>query len=404
MSRPANLFSQSIKATFAFKLRAFFCIISVALGIASIVIIVAAVEGAYKKAFDIVEMFGPDAVMIIGGNDEARAVGGNKDKTITLEDVKAVRESFACAYVVVPVSMVGMATVFHRDRKERTFIIGSDHNYSIAWSWPVVSGANLAEEDVKRMKNVALIGRYLADELFKDKDPVGKYLFAGGLPIRIAGVLKERGTTPRGHNMDNRMIVPISTAMRKMQNEKKYVSMLRVRFIDQSNLEFHVEELRMFLRQRHRLHEGEPDDFMIISPKEIIKFLVALTGSLVLFIGIAGITTLVVAGFVLANLFLLSVKERTREIGIRRAVGARRQDILFQFLGESVILTTAGGLLGFVTGFFSSKLLVFVAQFPICFSWKAFAAGIVMSWAVGIVSGLQPALHAAGINPIEAIK
>ncbi|MCX5851365.1 MAG: FtsX-like permease family protein, partial [Deltaproteobacteria bacterium] len=165
-----------------------------------------------------------------------------------------------------------------------------------------------------------------------------------------------------------------------------------------------IEETRQFLRERHRIPEEQPDDFRIFASRDIIKFLVALTGSLVIFLGIVGLISLVVAGFVLANLFLLSVKERINEIGIRRSVGATRRDILFQFLGEAVLITTAGGFIGFLVGVASSYLLQYVAEFPIYFSWKAFVTGLLLSWIIGIVFGLQPARQAANLEPIEAIR
>jgi len=198
--------------------------------------------------------------------------------------------------------------------------------------------------------------------------------------------------------------MPITTVMKKLQNEAKYVAVLRVRFEDQENLDRRVEELKTFLRAQHRIPDGESNDFQIFSSKDIIKFLVALTGSLVVFVGIVGIISLIVAGFVLANLFHLSVRERTGEIGIRRSVGAKRRDILFQFLGEALLLTTVGGLCGFLLGVAASELLQYVEAFPIHFSWKAFAVGLSLSWLVGIVFGLQPASRAANLEPIEAIR
>jgi len=401
--RLLKIISQSFKAVRSFKLRTFFCLLSVTLGISSISVIVAATEGAYKKAFEIVARFGPDSLLVIGGSEQARAAG-ERQKTVTLDDVKAVKQAFDNAYLVVPMTSMREVTVSYKEEKNQTLIVGSTSDYSRVWTWPVIEGSDFTEDDVKGLRNVGLIGQYLAKELFGNENPVGKYVLVKGLPVQIVGVLSERGTSPSGDLLDNRIVIPITTLMRKLQNETKYVSALRIRFIDQANLYSHLEELKIFFRKRHGIPEGEPDDFTIISPKEIIKFLVALTGSLVIFLGITGVISLIVAGFVLANLFLLSVKERTKEIGIRRATGAKKNDILLQFLFESVVITTIGGILGFILALLSSKLLMLIAEFPIYFSWKAFVVGLLLSWVVGIGFGLQPAKRAADLNPIEAIR
>lgn len=395
--------SQSLKAVKSFKLRTLFCLISIALGISAITTIVAAVEGAYKKAFEIVERFGPDSLIVFSGGEEARALG-IRPKTITLDDVNSVRQTFTRAYIVVPMTSVRNINISYKERKYQTLIVGSTSDYSRAWSWAVVQGSDFTDEDVKGLKNVGLIGQHLMKELFGNQDPVGKYVYVRGIPVQIVGVLSERGTSPGGENLDDRLIMPITTVMRKIQNETKYVFAFRARFIDQENLYNHADELRTFLRLRHNLSVSEPDDFRIITPKEIVKFLVALTGSLVTFLGITGIMSLVVAGFVLTNLFLLSVKERTSEIGIRRATGAKKRDILLQFLGEAVIITTIGGVAGFVLSLLSGQLLSYISEFPIYFSWKAFAVGFLLAWTVGIIFGLQPARRAANLNPIEAIR
>jgi putative ABC transport system permease protein len=403
MIRLLSILSQSVRAVRSFKLRTFFCLISIALGISSIALIVAATEGAYKKALELIARFGPDSVLVIGGSEETRAAG-QRQKTITLDDSKAITQAFDTAYLVIPMTSMRDVTVSYKNKKSQTRIIGSTSDYSRAWSWPVIQGSDFTEEDVKGLRNVALIGQYVAEELFGDRDPVGKYILVKQIPVEIVGVLSERGTTPSGDRLDDRIVLPITTLMRKLQNETKYVSALRVRFSDQDNLYSYAEELRSFLRQRHRIPPEDPDDFTIISPKEIIKFLVALTGSLTGFLGVTGVISLIVAGFVLANLFLLSVQERRNEIGIRRATGAKKRDILLQFLGESVIITTLGGIMGFLLALAGKALLMLIAEFPIEFSWKAFAAGILLSWIVGIVFGLQPAKRAANLNPIEAIR
>jgi putative ABC transport system permease protein len=251
---------------------------------------------------------------------------------------------------------------------------------------------------------VGLVGRSVVRELFGGREPVGKYLIVGRLPVQVVGVLSERGMSGGGHDMDNRIVMPITTVMRKILNESQYITAFRIRFLDQENLEERQEEIRLFLREIMKTPYDEPDEFRIISPTLIVQFLVALTGSLIVFIGVAGVICLIVAGFVLANLFLLSVRERTKEIGIRRAVGARRRDILVQFLEEALLVTTAGGFLGFLLALGGARLLTAVAAFPIHFSWKPFAIGLVLAWIVGITFGLQPARRAALIEPIEAIR
>jgi len=401
--RLLKIISQSIKAVRSFKLRTFFCLVCITLGISSITVIVAATEGAYKKAFEIVARFGPDSLLVLGGSEEARAVG-ERQKTITLDDVEAVKEAFDSAYLVVPMTAMREITVSYKEKKYQTLIVGSTSDYSRVWTWPVIQGSDFTEEDVRGLRNVGLIGQHVVKELFGDEDPVGKYVLVKGIPVQIVGVLSERGTSPAGDLLDDRIIIPITTLMRKLENESKYVRAFRIRFINQENLYNYLNDLSLFLRERHRIPKGEPNDFTIISPKEIIKFLVALTGSLVVFLGITGVISLIVAGFVLANLFLLSVRERTKEIGIRRATGAKKNDILLQFLFESVVITTMGGILGFILALLSSKLLMLIAEFPIHFSWKAFVVGLLLSWVIGIGFGLQPAKRAADLKPIEAIR
>ncbi|MEJ5349747.1 MAG: ABC transporter permease [Desulfosoma sp.] len=391
------------RAVRAYRLRAVFCSLSVALGVGAITIIVAATEGAYKRAYDMVDRFGPDALLLFGESEEARATG-RRERTITLEDVEALRQAFPTAYLVVPMSSRGDVIVSYLNRKHQTRLVGTTSGYSLSWSWPVTEGRDLTEQDVKGMRNVALIGRTIVQELFPDEDPIGKSIFVRHLAVQVIGVLEERGSTGPGHNLDDRIVMPITTLMKKVINEKDRVQAVRMRFVNPKRMEHFEAEVRQFMRKRHQLQEGQPDDFRIVSPREIVKFLVALTGSLVIFIGITGLLSLVVAGFVLANLFLLSVSERIPEIGIRRSVGARRRDILFQFLSEAVTLTLLGGLLGFGIGVLGGPLLKTVADFPMYFSWKAFAVGMIMATLVGVIFGLQPARKAAAVPPIEAVR
>ncbi|KWT82936.1 ABC transporter permease [Candidatus Magnetominusculus xianensis] len=404
MNRFANNIKSAAYAVLSFKLRTFFCLFSVSLGIASITVIVASVEGAYKKAYDFVEKFGPETILIFGGSAEQRA-NGEKMKALTLSDIKAIEEAFPTAILVVPMVMKWDSGVSYKNVKHKTLVLGSTEDYSRSWSWPIAEGSDLSHEDIVFGKNTCLIGMQVAETLFKGTSPIGKTILINTrIPCKVTGVLSDRSASQMGINLNDRIIIPIGVMMKKMLSDTKYISAIKIKYQQGHALQHWIAQMRLFLRDRHQLKEGQSDDFTIVSPEEIIKFLAALTGSLVVSLGISGIVSLVVSGFVLANLFLLSVKERTREIGIRRAVGAKKRDIFNQFIIESTLITSAGGVLGFMLGYGASKLLAHIADFPMHFSWKAFAIGFTLAVATGLVFGVQPARSAANLNPIEAIK
>jgi len=403
MRRLYHSAKQAAEAVWAYKLRTLFCLLSVALGVSSIAIIVAATEGAYQRAYEMAARFGPDTLAVYGGSDESRA-RGQREQTIKLSYVEKVREAFPTAYLLIPYSTKWGVNVSFRNKKYQTRVVGSSANFTQAHNWPVIQGSDLSGEDVNQSRNVALIGQDLTAELFGSEEPIGKSILVNRVPVQIIGALGARGVSGTGHSLDNRLVMPITTVMKKVINERQYIRGFRIKFLDQSNLDRRVKELTAFLRNIMDTPDDQPNQFRIMSPTLIIQFLAGITGSLLIFIGTAGIVCLVVAGFVLANLFLLSVKERTKEIGIRRAVGARRRDIRRQFLSEAVIVTSCGGALGFVMAVAGSKLLVYVAEFPMVFSWRAFLVGMTLSWIVGVTFGLQPASQAANIEPIEAIR
>ncbi|MDQ7055110.1 MAG: ABC transporter permease [Persephonella sp.] len=306
--------------------------------------------------------------------------------------------------MIMPVLYVDDAQVYYRGNIITTRVYGVSTQFEEAWNWYLIEGRLFSEEELKLKKNVCVIGLYVKEELFGIEDPIGKMIVVNRLTCKVLGVLSKRGTTPTGRNLDDRILMPYTTIMAKINHDLKYVNSIRIRFEKGSDVERLVEEVRKLLREKHRLSPDQSDDFFILSPKEIIRFLVNLTGTLVLFLGFSSVISLTVGGFVLANLFLLSVNERKKEIGIRRAVGGRKRDILFQFLIEGWIISVVGAVLGFVLAVVGAYLLTFIAQFPIKFSPVAFFFAVLVSLIVGTVSILNPALKAAKLNPIEAIR
>ncbi len=402
MKKLIRIFNQSFIAVKAYKLRTFFSLLGIALGIASLSIIVAAVEGSYNKAYEIIDVFGPESIIIFSGSREERGIRHRK-KTLTMSDLKALKQAIPEIKLIMPILFVD-GSVYYKGNITTTKIYGVTDQYEEAWNWYLIEGRFFNKKEIKTKQNICVVGLYIKEELFGKEDPVGKMILVNRLPCKVVGLLSKRGTTPTGRNLDDRVLMPYTTVMAKINHDFTYVDAIRIKFIKDAPVDKLVEKIRQILRYRHHLKPDENDDFFILSPTEIIRFLVSLTGTLVLFLGLSSAISLTVGGFVLANLFLLSVNERKKEIGIRRAIGAKKRDILFQFLFEAVIITIFGAIIGFGLAIIGAKMLTYIAQFPIKFSFIAFLAAVIVSVIVGVISALSPAMKAANLNPIEAIR
>jgi putative ABC transport system permease protein len=413
VSRPVDLIRQvwrigqmALTALWAFKLRSFFVVLGVALGIASLTVIVAAVDGAERKATEIVKWFGPDTALVLGGDIQSRAVG-QRTLTLSFKDAQKLRESLPGAYLVVPMRGKGDVTVRYRGRNRQVpLIVGATEGYAEAWNWPLAEGRDFTGEDVQKGAKVGLIGDLVAEDLFGDESPVGHTIFVDQLPVQIVGRLSYRGATGGGGSspVDDRIILPITTLTQRFNLNRKYFRALRVKFYAPENMDAHVANLRSLLRHLHNLQPGEPDDFSILTADEILKFLSMFKGGLMLFLGITALVAIIVGGFVLANLFYLSVNERRSEIGLKKSVGAPDWAILMQVLTESVFLSLAGALLGVILGLSLGQLMAQLGVLEILISWKVFIFSTLAATFMGLVFGLRPARTAAGMPPIEALK
>ncbi|TVM16175.1 ABC transporter permease [Oceanidesulfovibrio indonesiensis] len=395
----------AVRATLAFRLRALFVIAAVGLGIASLTLIVAAVDGAQKRAREVVDTFGPDAAFILGGDIQSRAVG-QRVLTLSWRDAEALRQSLPGAYMVVPMRAKWNVILKYRGRSvDLPTVVGATQNYASAWNWPLAEGRDFTDRDVELGAKVGLIGATPAQKLFEDESPLGKTVFIDNLPIQIVGVLSYRGgTTGGGGDPDDRLIIPLTTLTQRFNMDRKYFRALRVKFHEPEYMDAHAANLRSLLRHLHGLEPGQPDDFTILTPDTILKFLSMLTGSLVAFLGVTATVAMLVGGFVLANLFYLSVSERTQEIGLKKAFGAKNRDIMVQFLAESVLLTLAGALLGVALGVGLGQALTRLGVLEIELSSRVLTLSLLAALAIGILFGLRPAKRAAGMNPIEALR
>jgi len=401
-----RILGMSLGALWAYRLRSFFVVLAVALGIAALTIIIASVDGARRKALEIVEWFGPDAVLIFGGNIETRAVG-QRNLTLTDKDAQAIEGSLPGAYLVVPMRSKASVTLRFENRNMVTpVMVGATADYASAWNWPLAEGRDISQDDVKHSAKVCLIGDYPAKELFGDQSPIGQVILVQDLPVQIIGRLAYRGFTPGGGgtSVDDRIVLPLSTLTQRFNLERKYFRALRVKFIEPELMESHIENLRSLLRHNHKLKPEDPDDFSILSASEILKFLTMITGGIMVFLGITAGAAMVVGGFVLANLLFLSVSERREEIGLKKALGATSTAITIQFLSEAVLLTLLGALIGVAIGIGMGQLLAKLGFLEIRLSVKLFALALASALAIALVFGLKPARKAASLDPIEALR
>jgi putative ABC transport system permease protein len=250
---------------------------------------------------------------------------------------------------------------------------------------------------------VALVGTAVVKNLFDGIDPVGEQIRIGSVPFRVIGVLEPMGIDPHGLDRDNEISVPITTIMRRLMNVD-YIMTAKLQLADKSRMEETAEQIRQILRERHHINADEPDDFMIITPVKVRQILSQMTNVFSVLLPLITGIALLAGGVVIAALMLIMVNERTGEIGLRKAVGARAKDILQQFIMETTVITVTGGFFGFLLGAIGVQALVIRMKLPVVLPWEAFILGMVFSAIVGMAAGIIPARRAASLEPVEALQ
>jgi putative ABC transport system permease protein len=403
VQRMWNITVVGLRAISRNKLRSFLTMLGIVIGVGCVIAVVAIGNGAAKSVENTINALGTNYIMLFPG---ASTSGGAKmftgNSTLTAEDADAIKAECPSVAYVTPFVRTA-AQVVAGELNWGTSIQGTNVEYPLIRSWNVEDGSFFTDADVKAAAKVAVLGRTVVDNLFPNGEAVGQIIRIKNVPFKVVGVLEKKGGNMMGQDQDDLIIAPYTTVMKRLSGKSK-IDMIQLSAVSQDKVQQAQDEIEALLRQRHRIPPRGDSDFMMRSQEEIAQANAAQMNILrYLLLSIAAIS-LLVGGIGIMNIMLVSVTERTREIGIRMAIGAKGRHVLLQFLFEAVTLSIVGGLIGVALGVGASTMVGHFLKWPIVITPTSIALSFGVAAGVGVFFGFYPARKAARLDPIDALR
>ena len=394
----------SLKSLSRNMIRSILTMLGIIIGVAAVITMVSLGQGAQRQVQEEIAAMGTNTLWIRAGSRRSWGIrsGSGTQNTLTAADFEAIAQEVPTVQAVSP-SASTMAQVVFGNQNWNTRIEGYNEQYQLLRNWPLTQGEFFEESHVKTAARVAVVGQTVVDELFGGGDPVGQTIRVKNLPFQVLGVLKKKGANNWGRDQDDTIIVPYTTVQKKFQGGVLYVQSGLISAVSARASFAAQEQITALLRQRHNLSSGQADDFRVRNLSEFAEAAEATNRVMTSLLASIAAVSLLVGGIGIMNIMLVSVTERTREIGIRMAIGARPGHVRVQFLSESIVLCLLGGLIGLGMGIGGSFLVSQGMGWPTQISPNAIAVSIFFSAAIGVFFGYYPAHKAAQLDPIEAL-
>jgi putative ABC transport system permease protein len=407
MTRFLASFQIALRALRTNKMRSALTMLGIVIGVGAVVAMVAVGSGAKQRIDEQIASMGSNLLMIESGSSSSGGFrfGAGTTATLTVGDAKAIETEIPGVRYVAP-SIRGAAQVVYGNQNWSTGIIGTSPEMIDIRGWALSSGRSFTEQELDGAAKVCVLGKTVVDNLFGGIDPVGQIVRIKKIPFTVVGVLSPKGQTTWGQDQDDLIMLPLTTGQKQLfgQAFPGMVRNISVQARGPDEVKEVETQLNELLRQRHRIQPNQDNDFTVRNLTELMSSREESANVMSLLLGAIASISLIVGGIGIMNIMLVSVTERTREIGIRIAVGAKGRDILLQFLIESLVLSLLGGILGISLGMAGTVVLSSLTKWPVLFSVKAILLAFVFSGSVGVFFGFYPARKASLLNPIEALR